>query len=129
MNMPFYTKKSAPGFNLKFKFKLEIGNIGMCIKGILSQVLSGEIKGKAALAKVNQQAFEEYNDSALLPCPFCSRSILKSLPNENWGMDGYEKASFDRSSFNSATGWFHRFLFRRHRVPYKKKTAGFHIID
>jgi len=38
----------------------------------LLQVLSGEIKGKA-LAKVNQQAFEEYNDSALVPCPYCAR--------------------------------------------------------
>ena len=38
----------------------------------LFQVLSGEIKGKA-LAKVNQQAFEEYNDTALLACPYCAR--------------------------------------------------------
>lgn len=43
------------------------------------KVLSGEIKGKA-LAKVNQQAFEEYNDSALVPCPYCARTFLpKSL--------------------------------------------------
>ncbi len=43
---------------------------------IPSQVLSGEIKGKA-LAKVNQQAFEEYNDSALVPCPYCARYTQK----------------------------------------------------
>jgi hypothetical protein len=37
--------------------------------------LSGEIKGKA-LAKVNQQAFEEYNDSALVACPYCTRWVI-----------------------------------------------------
>jgi hypothetical protein len=41
--------------------------------------LSGEIKGKA-LAKVNQQAFEEYNDSALVACPYCTRWVLQYYP-------------------------------------------------
>ena len=36
------------------------------------KVVSGEIKGKD-LVKMNQKAFEDYNDSALESCQFCGR--------------------------------------------------------
>jgi len=43
------------------------------------KVLSGEIKGKA-LQKMNNKAFEDYNDTALMPCEHCGRTFLpKSL--------------------------------------------------
>ena len=38
----------------------------------LLQVVKGEVKGKA-LAKINQQAADEFNDAALEPCAFCGR--------------------------------------------------------
>lgn len=38
------------------------------------KILSGEIKGKN-LTKVNQKAFEEFNDTALLPCENCQRTF------------------------------------------------------
>ena len=36
------------------------------------QVVKGEVKGKA-LAKINQQAADEFNEAALEPCAFCGR--------------------------------------------------------
>jgi hypothetical protein len=36
------------------------------------KVVSGEIKGKD-LAKMNQKAFDDYNDTALESCQFCGR--------------------------------------------------------
>ena len=38
------------------------------------KVLKGEIKGKD-LAKINQKASEEHNDSALESCQFCARFV------------------------------------------------------
>ena len=38
------------------------------------KVLKGEIKGKD-LAKINQKASEEHNDSALESCKFCARFV------------------------------------------------------
>eukprot|EP00092_Neocalanus_flemingeri_P014407 GFUD01015541.1.p1 GENE.GFUD01015541.1~~GFUD01015541.1.p1 ORF type:complete len:313 (+),score=98.07 GFUD01015541.1:52-990(+) len=39
------------------------------------KVVSGEIKGKD-LVKMNQKAFEDYNESALESCQFCGRTFL-----------------------------------------------------
>ena len=36
------------------------------------QVVKGEVKGKA-LAKINQQAADEFNEAALEACAFCGR--------------------------------------------------------
>ena len=36
------------------------------------QVISGEIKGKE-LVKMNQKAFDDYNETALESCPWCGR--------------------------------------------------------
>ena len=38
-----------------------------------SKVISGEMRGKD-LVKMNQKAFDDYNDTALMSCPWCSRS-------------------------------------------------------
>merc|ERR1712130_406189 len=39
------------------------------------KVVKGEVKGKA-LAKINQQAADEFNEAALEPCAFCGRTFL-----------------------------------------------------
>ena len=36
------------------------------------KVISGEIKGKE-LVKMNQKAFEDYNETSLLSCQWCGR--------------------------------------------------------
>ena len=79
---PYTVKKvsdfPAPSWDVTNLFYIEGWRNRFLNSGLLksikipTQVLSGEIKGKA-LAKVNQQAFEEYNDSALVPCPYCAR--------------------------------------------------------
>ena len=43
------------------------------------KVVSGEIKGKE-LVKLNQQAFDDYNTSALETCTNCGRSAIQNLP-------------------------------------------------
>ena len=40
------------------------------------KILSGEIKGKE-LVKLNQQAFDDYNTSALETCTNCGRSDIQ----------------------------------------------------
>ena len=40
------------------------------------KVISGEIKGKE-LIKMNQKAFDDYNETSLLSCKWCGRYVLQ----------------------------------------------------
>jgi len=54
------------------------------------KVVSGELKGKD-LAKMNQKAFDDYNDTALEACQFCGRTFLPKA------LESHKKACTEES--------------------------------
>ena len=57
------------------------------------KVISGEIKGKE-LVKMNQKAFDDYNETALESCPWCGR----------WELNGKIPQTFLRPTDDIITG-------------------------
>jgi len=78
------------------------------------KVISGEIKGKE-LVKMNQKAFDDYNETALESCPWCGRTFLPTA------LAHHRKACTEERPMIKSKGGYQSKMKDRVQYPTEKK--------